>query len=81
MAITVIGGTITSTLLSLLAVPVTYTLIDDAILAISRLFRRKSALNVTSGAVTMTDVENVQKNNVKAASGAGVRQQKWWRRW
>jgi multidrug efflux pump subunit AcrB len=43
MAIAVIGGLITSTLLSLLVVPPVYTLVDDFASLLSRLFRRKSA--------------------------------------
>lgn len=38
MAIAVIGGVFSSTILSLVVVPVAYTLIDDAIIAVSRLF-------------------------------------------
>jgi hydrophobic/amphiphilic exporter-1 (mainly G- bacteria), HAE1 family len=44
MAITVIGGVIISTLLSLIAVPVAYTIIDDFVTAISRIFRRRSVV-------------------------------------
>jgi multidrug efflux pump subunit AcrB len=40
MAIVVIGGLITSTFISLLVIPVLYTLVDDAMLRVRRLFRR-----------------------------------------
>jgi Cu/Ag efflux pump CusA len=40
MAIVVIGGLITSTFLSLLVIPVLYTLVDDAVVAVARLLRR-----------------------------------------
>jgi multidrug efflux pump subunit AcrB len=43
MAIAVIGGVTSSTLLSLVVVPVFYTLMDDAVVVVSRLFRRKSS--------------------------------------
>jgi len=42
MAIAVIGGVTSSTLLSLVVVPVFYTYMDDAVALVSRLFRRKS---------------------------------------
>jgi hypothetical protein len=41
MAIVVIGGLITSTFLSLLVIPVLYTLVDDAIELSKRLRRRR----------------------------------------
>ena len=41
MAIVVIGGLITSTFLSLLVIPVVFTFVDDAVLALKRLLRRK----------------------------------------
>ncbi len=41
MAIAVIGGVFSSTLLSLVAVPVAYTLMDDAVVGVTRLFHRK----------------------------------------
>ncbi len=43
MAIVVIGGLITSTFLSLLVIPVLYTLVDDVIRLAGRLFRRRQA--------------------------------------
>ena len=48
MAIVVIGGLITSTLLSLLVIPVVFTYVDDAVLWMGRRFRRK-AQNVLVG--------------------------------
>ncbi len=42
MAIVVIGGLITSTFLSLLVIPVLFTYVDDLILRLQRLFRRKA---------------------------------------
>ncbi|MDP2989854.1 MAG: efflux RND transporter permease subunit, partial [Kiritimatiellota bacterium] len=41
MAVAVIGGIFSSTLLSLVVVPVAYTLMDDAVLAVSRIFNRQ----------------------------------------
>jgi multidrug efflux pump subunit AcrB len=46
MAIVVIGGLITSTFLSLLVIPVLYTLVDDFIQLTRRLFTRKPAVDV-----------------------------------
>jgi HAE1 family hydrophobic/amphiphilic exporter-1 len=48
MAIAVIGGVFSSTLLSLVAVPVVYTLIDDALIAVLRLFHRGAAVTAPS---------------------------------
>ena len=44
MAIVVIGGLITSTLLSLLVIPVLFTYVDDGVLWLSRRFTRKNQL-------------------------------------
>ncbi|MDO8568334.1 MAG: efflux RND transporter permease subunit [Dehalococcoidales bacterium] len=49
MAIAVIGGIFSSTLLSLVVVPVAYTLMDDMVTAGSRLFHRQ-AVPVSAGA-------------------------------
>ncbi|MFO0299313.1 MAG: efflux RND transporter permease subunit, partial [Pseudomonadota bacterium] len=43
MAIVVIGGLITSTFLSLLVIPVLFTYVDDLIVSMRRLFRRRPA--------------------------------------
>jgi len=40
MAIAVIGGLITSTVLSLLVIPVVFTYVDDVLLFLQRLFKR-----------------------------------------
>jgi multidrug efflux pump subunit AcrB len=40
MAVSVIGGLLTSTLLSLLVIPVAYTLVDDIQAFFSKLFKR-----------------------------------------
>ncbi len=48
MAIAVIGGVFSSTLLSLVVVPVAYTLMDDAVIMVSRLLRRQAAVTVPS---------------------------------
>jgi len=42
MAIAVVGGVFSSTLLSLVVVPVVYTILDDAMVAVSRLFHRNA---------------------------------------
>ncbi len=43
MAIVVIGGLITSTFLSLLVIPVVFTYVDDGILRLQGLLKRKTA--------------------------------------
>ena len=50
MAIAIIGGEITCTLLSLVVIPVVYTIVDDGLIASSRLFHRAPAgsTNITS---------------------------------
>jgi multidrug efflux pump subunit AcrB len=45
MAVAVIGGLITSTFLSLLVIPVLYTLIDDLVGLPGRMFKRKSVVH------------------------------------
>ncbi len=45
MAVAVIGGLITSTFLSLLVIPVLYTLIDDLVSLPGRMFKRKSVVH------------------------------------
>jgi len=49
MAIVVIGGLITSTFLSLLVIPVVYTYVDDAIVRMRGLFRRRKAAVPATG--------------------------------
>jgi len=48
MAIAVIGGVFTSTLLSLVLVPVAYTVMDDIVVAVGRLFHRPVKVAVPS---------------------------------
>jgi multidrug efflux pump subunit AcrB len=43
MAIVVIGGLITSTFLSLLVIPVVFTFVDDAVVAVQRWLPRRTA--------------------------------------
>lgn len=52
MAIAVIGGVFSSTLLSLVVVPVAYTLMDDAVVVVSRLFHRQALVTAPSQPVT-----------------------------
>jgi multidrug efflux pump subunit AcrB len=51
MAIVVIGGLITSTFLSLLVIPVLFTLVDDVVQGTKRLFRRRGDADATGGPV------------------------------
>jgi HAE1 family hydrophobic/amphiphilic exporter-1 len=46
MAIAVIGGVFTSTLLSLVVVPVAYTVMDDIVVAVPRLIRGEIKINI-----------------------------------
>lgn len=57
MAIAVIGGVFTSTLLSLVVVPVAYTIIDDAVVVTARLFHRGVHVSAPSQPVTPEAIE------------------------
>jgi predicted RND superfamily exporter protein len=65
MAITVIGGVFTATLLSLLVVPVIYTIFDDIKNAISKLFLHNSP------ALLPANGENQLLNNESKATAEG----------
>jgi Cu/Ag efflux pump CusA len=54
MAIAVIGGLVTSTLLSLLVVPAVFTYVDDAKEWLTRAFRRRGVEDATAPASTVT---------------------------
>ncbi len=66
MAIAVIGGLITSTLLSLLVVPAVYTYVDDVQERIGRLFRRQPRQH----AVEDAEAALIEHAAVKAAAAA-----------
>ena len=55
MAIAAIGGIFSSTLLSLVVVPVTYTLMDDAVALVSRLFRGRASVTISSNDAAQRD--------------------------
>jgi len=77
MAIAVIGGVFSSTLLSLVVVPVVYTLMDDAVIGVSRLFRKGAPVNVP----TSLDVGGSPKEDTGNAPDAGSRRRgrrHWW---
>ena len=57
MTIAVIGGLITSTLLSLLVVPVVFTLVDDTEHALARLLHRLRRAAPTTGGVPVPATE------------------------
>jgi hypothetical protein len=57
MAIAVIGGVFTSTVLSLVVVPVAYTLMDDTVGVAARLFHRGARVTVPSQPVTPDAIE------------------------
>jgi multidrug efflux pump subunit AcrB len=52
MAIAVIGGEVTCTLLSLLVIPAVYTLVDDGVVAVANLFRPRVKAAINPLAVT-----------------------------
>ena len=67
MAIAVIGGLITSTLLSLLVVPAVFTYVDDLQQAIRRLFRVRMHSSVGAGETTATKTTALQGGRAKDA--------------
>ncbi len=79
MAITVIGGTLSSTLLSLVAVPVIYTLVDDAMVAVTRLFQRQSVVGVPSVSAQLADPPGVQNDSDQLVPGNLSEKRQWWR--
>jgi HAE1 family hydrophobic/amphiphilic exporter-1 len=78
MAIAVIGGTITSTALSLLAVPVVYTLFDDASVWVLYPFRRKPKIVVPFSSGPSKD--NLENGNLETHADTLVQARKG-RRW
>jgi hydrophobic/amphiphilic exporter-1 (mainly G- bacteria), HAE1 family len=82
MAITVIGGVFTATLLSLVVVPVVYTLIDDFMKAVARLFNPNTALAAAEsiavdplhGEKAMTDPEADLNAKNNTATGENINQ-------
>jgi hydrophobic/amphiphilic exporter-1 (mainly G- bacteria), HAE1 family len=81
MAIAVIGGEITCTLLSLVVIPVAYTLIDDGLVSMGRLFHHDSAL-VNSGAELPEKIDDCPGNKVEPSAHSGVKAKRrlWWKR-
>jgi multidrug efflux pump subunit AcrB len=67
MAIVVIGGLITSTFLSLLVIPVIFTYVDDLVLWVGRLFKRK-AKPETEAAAKPTALPEVARTAPSAGS-------------
>jgi len=81
MAIAVIGGTFSSTLLSLVAVPVVYTIIDDVLIMTSRLFHRIPKVTVPSESAMSPDTEGGHNENMQTASNGISQNRSRWRWW
>ncbi|MFC0804544.1 MULTISPECIES: efflux RND transporter permease subunit [Sinorhizobium] len=73
MAIVVIGGVMTSTLLSLIVIPIIFTFVDDLLEALKRLGRRTQARNETAGQETdaFDNCEPIAFKRSPAARGHG----------
>ena len=81
MALAVIGGVFSSTLLSLVVVPVVYTLMDDAVAVVSCLFRRSAPATVPSKPATLRDVGGGLNGDLETALDAAGRRRarrRWW---
>ncbi|MFC1988982.1 efflux RND transporter permease subunit [Chloroflexota bacterium] len=80
MAIAAIGGIFSSTLLSLVVVPVTYTLMDDAVAVLTRLFHGRTPVTVPSEEAAQWYTEGGKNENVEASLDTGRRRGRrhWW---
>jgi HAE1 family hydrophobic/amphiphilic exporter-1 len=76
MAIAVLGGVISSTALSLLVVPVVYTLMDDGMLAVSR----RLGLNGLMTSTSVTTGETGARNDGADTAGQGGKPRRDWRK-
>ena len=78
MAIAVIGGEITCTLLSLLVIPVVYTLVDDGMVAVASLFHRKTKIILNTGAAKLIDDDREMYGNGGISfDGMSKRRNRW----
>jgi hydrophobic/amphiphilic exporter-1 (mainly G- bacteria), HAE1 family len=81
MAIAVIGGQITCTLLSLVVIPVVYTLVDDGQVAVGRLFHRGRAASAAAAEAPEGLPEHRDVSpEVFANGGEKSPRQRWWKR-
>ncbi len=80
MAIAVIGGEITCTLLSLVVIPVVYTLVDDAQIAMARLVHRTAPVNQPSESIASSDPEEEQNGKMANGGSGHYRRKHWWSR-
>ncbi|MDP2917022.1 MAG: efflux RND transporter permease subunit, partial [Dehalococcoidia bacterium] len=81
MAIAVIGGVFSSTLLSLVVVPVAYTIVDDAVAVLSRLFRRRATVAASTESALIPGAGGGQNGDTEAALDALGRRRarrRWW---
>lgn len=80
MAIAVIGGVFTSTLLSLVVVPVVYTVLDDALSMVARLFHHQNLAAESAGATAPAGTEEgPNENGGTTMNGLSKRPARW--RW
>jgi HAE1 family hydrophobic/amphiphilic exporter-1 len=78
MAIAVVGGVFSSTLLSLVVVPVVYTIFDDALVAVKRLFRVKSqAVYQPEASGSLAVGESMNGNDETNLNGTSKRRGRW----
>ncbi|MFC2005938.1 efflux RND transporter permease subunit [Chloroflexota bacterium] len=81
MAIAAIGGIFSSTLLSLVVVPVTYTLMDDAVSIVSRLFRGSTSFIMPSEDAAQQNIGGSDNDDVETTLDAGGKRsgrRHWW---
>jgi hydrophobic/amphiphilic exporter-1 (mainly G- bacteria), HAE1 family len=69
MAIAVIGGQFSATLLSLIVIPVVYTVVDDWMVALSHLFHRHPTVKVPAVAAEPDVVEELNIEGNRAPNG------------
>ena len=83
MAIAVIGGVFSSTILSLVVVPVVYTILDDGLVAVTRLFRRSpKVIFEPEPSGSLAAGETLNGNDETSLNGISKRRRrwKWWSR-
>lgn len=81
MAIAVIGGEFSCTLLSLIVIPVVYTLVDDAQVAVTGLFKRKTPVAVLSDEKVESPEIELENDNPVAESRSPSKGSSRWLKW
>jgi hydrophobic/amphiphilic exporter-1 (mainly G- bacteria), HAE1 family len=77
MAIAVIGGEFSSTILSLVVVPVIYTLLDDGLIAVARLFNRGPTVVEETDSNSVAALGRLPKM-IATNGGQKLRHSRWW---